>query len=133
MANTRPRKVTSPVMATSRRTGMPVRADTMAVAMATPADGPSLGTAPSGKWTWMSLLLWKSASSPNWSARLRRKDRAARADSRITLPRLPVSSTLPLPGITLASTSRISPPTAVQARPLTTPTKGGWLAGCSWR
>ena len=25
--------------------------------MVTPAEGPSLGTAPSGKWTWMSLVL----------------------------------------------------------------------------
>ena len=57
MGSTRPRKVTSPVMATSRRTGAPVRADTMAVVMAMPAEGPSLGTAPSGKWTWMSLVL----------------------------------------------------------------------------
>ena len=57
MGSTRPRSVTSPVMATSLRTGRPVRADSMAVAMAMPADGPSLGTAPSGKWTWMSLVL----------------------------------------------------------------------------
>ncbi len=34
-----------------RCTGMPVRAETIAVTMATPADGPSLGVAPSGTWT----------------------------------------------------------------------------------
>ena len=56
MGSTRPRKVTSPVMAISRRTGAPVRADTMAVVMAMPAEGPSLGTAPSGKWTWISFF-----------------------------------------------------------------------------
>ena len=39
------------------RTLAPVRADTTAVVMATPAEGPSLGTAPSGKWMWMSRLL----------------------------------------------------------------------------
>ena len=34
-----------------------VKADTIAVHTVTPADGPSLGTAPSGKWTWISLVL----------------------------------------------------------------------------
>ena len=43
-----PRSVISPVIATSLRTGMPVRALTMAVAMVMPADGPSLGMAPAG-------------------------------------------------------------------------------------
>ena len=46
MGSTRPRSVISPVMATSLRTGMPVSALTMAVAMVMPADGPSLGMAP---------------------------------------------------------------------------------------
>ena len=57
MGSTRPRSVTSPVMATSPRTFRPVRAESMAVVMAMPAEGPSLGTAPSGKWTWMSRVL----------------------------------------------------------------------------
>ena len=57
MGSTRPRRVTSPVMAIPRRTEQPVRAETMAVVMAMPAEGPSLGTAPSGKWTWMSFSL----------------------------------------------------------------------------
>ena len=48
MGRTRPRRVISPVMATSLRTGMPVKALTMAVAMVMPADGPSLGMAPAG-------------------------------------------------------------------------------------
>ncbi|EAV44179.1 membrane-associated protein [Stappia aggregata IAM 12614] len=47
----RPRRVISPVMATSRRTGIPVMVEITAVAMAIPADGPSLGVAPSGTWT----------------------------------------------------------------------------------
>ena len=54
---TRPRRVISPVMATSRCTGVPDRAETSAVQMVTPAEGPSLGTAPSGTWTWISLFL----------------------------------------------------------------------------
>ena len=43
IGSTFPRKVTSPVIATSRRTGMPVRTETIEVTMATPADGPSFG------------------------------------------------------------------------------------------
>ena len=35
---------------------MPVSTETIDVTMATPADGPSLGVAPSGTWTWMSLF-----------------------------------------------------------------------------
>ena len=56
MGSTLPRSVTSPVIATSRRTGMCVSTLTIEVTMATPADGPSLGVAPSGTWTWMSSL-----------------------------------------------------------------------------
>ena len=51
MASTLPRMEISPVMATSRRTGRFVSAETMAVQIVMPADGPSFGTAPSGKWT----------------------------------------------------------------------------------
>jgi hypothetical protein len=38
------------------RTGIPVSTETSAVQMPIPADGPSLGIAPSGKWMWMSLF-----------------------------------------------------------------------------
>ena len=48
IGKTLPRKVTSPVIARSLRTGRPVRADVRAVAIVMPAEGPSLGTAPSG-------------------------------------------------------------------------------------
>ena len=47
-ARTRPRSVISPVMATSVRDGVPVRAEISAVAIVIPADGPSFGVAPSG-------------------------------------------------------------------------------------
>ena len=40
----------APVIATSWRTGMPVKADTRLVIRVTPAEGPSLGMAPSGIW-----------------------------------------------------------------------------------
>ena len=48
IANTLPRKVVSPVIATSFLTGILVNALTKEVAIVTPADGPSLGTAPAG-------------------------------------------------------------------------------------
>ena len=54
MGSTSPRRVISPVMATSQRTGMPVSTDTRPEQIAMPADGPSLGIAPSGRWMWMS-------------------------------------------------------------------------------
>jgi 5-oxoprolinase (ATP-hydrolysing) len=56
MGSTRPRRVISPVMATSRRTGRRVSADTSEVHMVIPADGPSLGMAPSGIWMCRSSL-----------------------------------------------------------------------------
>ena len=61
-------QVISPVMATSLRTGILLRADTIEVAIVIPADGPSLGMAPSGTCTWMSRFWWKSGSSPSCCA-----------------------------------------------------------------
>jgi hypothetical protein len=52
-----PRRVISPVMARSRYTGLLVSAETMEVHMEIPADGPSLGMAPSGTWMWISTFL----------------------------------------------------------------------------
>ena len=49
IGSTRPRKVISPVMATSRRTLARSKADTIPVHIVMPADGPSLGIAPSGR------------------------------------------------------------------------------------
>jgi hypothetical protein len=46
------------------RTGMPVRTETIAVTMATPADGPSFGVAPSGTCTWMSRFSNSDAGMP---------------------------------------------------------------------
>ena len=61
IGSTLPRSVISPVMATSRRVGILVSADTSVVAMVMPADGPSFGMAPSGTCTWMSIFEWKSS------------------------------------------------------------------------
>src|SRR5438876_8923169 len=65
------RSVISPVMARSRRTGMPVMSETLAVAIATPAEGPSFGVAPSGTCTWMSRLSNKGGLMPKATARMR--------------------------------------------------------------
>jgi hypothetical protein len=48
---------------------MPVRTDTMEVAMATPADGPSFGVAPSGTWTWKSRFSNSVGFRPKEGAR----------------------------------------------------------------
>src|SRR5262249_759129 len=69
IGHTWPRSVISPVNATSRRTGMPVITETIAVAMATPAEGPSFGVAPSGTCTWMSRLSNKGGLMPKASVR----------------------------------------------------------------
>src|SRR5215468_10610631 len=71
IGHTWPRSVISPVMATSRRTGMPVITETIAMAMATPAEGPSFGVAPSGTCTWMSRLSNKGGLMPKATARMR--------------------------------------------------------------
>ncbi len=54
IGSTRPRRVISPVIATSLRTGIPVREETRAVAIVIPAEGPSFGIPPDGTWMWMS-------------------------------------------------------------------------------
>ena len=50
ITSTSPRSVISPVIATSARTGTPLKAETIAVQMPVPALGPSFGVAPSGRW-----------------------------------------------------------------------------------
>jgi hypothetical protein len=61
---------------------------------------------------------------PRDLARLRITVRAASMDSFMTSPNWPVRVMLPLPGIREASMVSSSPPTSVQARPVTWPT---WL------
>ena len=51
--STLPRSVISPVMAVFLRTLRWVSAEAREVAMVMPAEGPSLGEAPSGTWIWM--------------------------------------------------------------------------------
>lgn len=53
--STSPLNVISPVMATSDLTNRPLNSEARQVTMVTPAEGPSLVTAPAGKWRWMSV------------------------------------------------------------------------------
>ena len=101
---------------------MPVSTETSAVVIAMPADGPSFGVAPSGTWMWMSAFSWKSGEMPSRRARLRTTVIAALIDSCITSPSLPVNVVLPLPGTATDSIVSSSPPTSVQASPVTWPT-----------
>jgi hypothetical protein len=50
---------------------MPVMVETIAVTMATPAEGPSFGVAPSGTCTWMSRRSKCGGSMPKSTARER--------------------------------------------------------------
>src|SRR4051812_10733897 len=120
--STRPESVISPVIATSDRTGTPRAAETIAVAIVTPADGPSLGIAPAGTWICRSCLLNVSGVIPSAAACCRTWLSAARADSCITLPSCPVNVRCPLPpGRRTASIYNTSPPTSVHASPVATP------------
>ena len=96
--------------------------ETIEVTIAMPALGPSLGVAPSGTWTWMSVRSKRGGSTPMAGAIERTKDEAASIDSFMTSPSVPVVFILPLPGRRSASIDRRSPPTCVQARPVATPT-----------
>lgn len=51
IGSTRPVSDTSPVIATSARTGRPDSSDARAVVIVMPALGPSFGIAPAGTWT----------------------------------------------------------------------------------
>src|SRR6516164_1144565 len=69
----------------------------------------------------MSLLANIAGSSPSPDARALTRLSAACALPLITSPSCPVRISRPSPGIRVASTNRISPPTGVQARPVATP------------
>ncbi len=97
--STLPRRLTSPDIATSRRIGRSLRTEAMTSPTVMPAEGPSFGTPAAGKWMCAACTL-----------------------SRMTSPSWPVVTTRPDPGILSASTTRISPPVEVHARPAATPT-----------
>src|SRR5579884_4243050 len=98
IGSTWPVRVISPVMPTSSATGSPRTREARAVAIVTPADGPSLGTAPAGTWMWTSCVVNQLSSTPSSPACERTHESAARADSCITSPSCPVTVRFPLPG-----------------------------------
>ena len=61
--STNPYKLSSPVIAKSYFTRLPVKSDTMATVIVTPADGPSLGVDAAGKWTCKSNYFIRRSSS----------------------------------------------------------------------
>ena len=98
-----------------------MRAHTIAVAIVTPADGPSLGIAPAGTWMCRVCFSNTSRSMPSSAAFDRIQDSAARADSRMTSPSWPVRMNSSLPSIRVTSTATTSPPTSVTTRPVADP------------
>ena len=136
IGSTFPRSVTSPVIATSHLTGAPSSADTSAVLIAIPADGPSLGVAPAGTCRWILLRANAFGCTPSSCAADRANESAARADSLITRPRFPVCEKAALPSIHAASTCSNSPPYGVTASPFTSPTMSSFRSSsgtCSGR
>ncbi len=121
IGSTLPRRVTSPVIAMSLRTGICVSTETIEVTMAMPALGPSFGVAPSGTCTWISHFSNFGGFTPISGAIERTKELAASIDSFITSPARALVFIRPLPGRRSASIDNRSPPTLVQASPVTTP------------
>src|SRR5881628_1192122 len=65
-------------MASPRRTGRPVRSETSAVVIVTPAEGPSFGIAPAGTWMWRSEVSQKSGAMPSGRVRAHPGERRLR-------------------------------------------------------
>src|SRR6266702_735428 len=101
--STRPARVISPVMATRGRTARPVSSDTIAVTRVMPAEGPSLGMAPSGTWRCRSTRSKNESSMPSCRAWARTQERAVCALSFMTSPSWPVRLRPFLPNIWVAS------------------------------
>ena len=88
--STRPRSEISPVIATLPRARRPESAERIAVASATPAEGPSFGTAPAGTCRWISPPRERRRRRGRSARRCARtQESAASADSRITSPSWP--------------------------------------------
>ena len=119
IGRTLPPSATSPVIATSERTLRPVSRLTRAVVIVTPAEGPSLGMAPAGKWTCSRLPVGKA--TPSRSACEDTSERTIVADSFITSPSWPVRTASPSPSMRAVSTNNTSPPAPVTASPVAMP------------
>ena len=121
IGNTLPRRVISPVMANLARTLRWVNTEANEVSMVIPAEGPSLGTAPAGTCICKSHWSNTRGSICKYSACDFKNVSAVIADSFITSPNEPVRVSFPVPLVRELSINKISPPTLVQAKPVTTP------------
>ena len=130
--STLPRRLTSPVMATSWWIARSLSTDAITSPIVMPALGPSFGTPAAGKCTWMSNRPKASDGISNACARERTYECAACTDSFMTSPSCPVSTTRPEPGILMASITSTSPPAAVHASPIATPTSSCLPAISGW-
>ena len=68
--STIPLRVISPVIAVSDLTHCLLKRETSTVVMVTPADGPSLPTAPAGKWMWTSEIFSSLESIKSWKKKI---------------------------------------------------------------
>ena len=122
IGSTRPRRLISPVIATSLRTGRSRQQrrqrdehrDAGARAVLRRRAGRHVDVD-------VGLLEQLSVAMPSGAARALTSESAACALSFITSPSWPVRMSLPLPGMRAASMKRMSPPTGVHARPVATP------------
>ena len=105
-------------MATSFFTGTCVINEIIAVAIATPADGPSFGVAPQVH-EHVCHVYQMGGLIPYFVAFDLTYEAAAEIDSFITSFKFPVTVMEPLPGIIAPSIVSNSPPYSVQAKPVT--------------
>ena len=110
IGQTLPVRVTSPVIANESGTLTPVSKETILVTIAIPAEGPSLGTAPAGKWTCILLSVSFSLEIPHKLAFCFITEIPILADSCIVSPSLPVKILGPFSFIRADSNFKISPP-----------------------
>ena len=96
-------------MARSGSAVFPVIREARAVKRVTPAEGPSLGVAPEGTWTWISLVMKLNPLSVP-ASRDRMRESEIVADSFITSPSWPVERELAGPGHECALDEEDLPP-----------------------
>ena len=106
----------------------PFKSDKSTTTIVMPAEGPSLGVAPSGICKWIVFFLKYSTSFMLcFSAYARTQLIAMAADSFITSPICPVKLKPSFPGMLSASKSSVSPPILVHASPIAVPGRSAFL------
>ena len=121
IGSTSPRRLISPVIATSGRTARRFSSEASETNIATPALGRPSGSRPPARAHGCRCCRRASGSMPSSLACAFTRLSAACAHSFMTSPSWPVRMSLPLPGMRADSTNRMSPPTGVHASPVATP------------